>query len=73
LTTGRLLTRAVLGRRLPFFRMFEQLFGAGERFASALNHIGEWTDESAAAYADQARLERKAAQIQGKQQLAALK
>lgn len=42
-----------------FFLMFSTLFNAGERFASAINHIAISTDEMAAAYADEARIERQ--------------
>ena len=41
-----------------FFAMFAILFSAGERGASALNHLAIAMDETAAAYADEQRIER---------------
>lgn len=40
--------------------MVTKLFSAGEKFASAAEHIGTWTDESAAAFSDEARYKRAA-------------
>jgi hypothetical protein len=41
------------------FSMFTKLASAGEKAASALDHLGGWTDDTAAAFADQARVERE--------------
>lgn len=41
-----------------FFTMFATLFAAGERGASALNHLAVALDDTAAAYADEQRIER---------------
>lgn len=48
------------------FVMFKQLFAAFtmyflafEKLASAANNIAEWTNESSAAFADEARIERQ--------------
>ena len=47
------------------FNMFKQLFSAitlffvaTEKVASAANHLATWGDETAAAFADEARIER---------------
>jgi len=48
------------------FAMFKQLFSAitlffvaTEKLASASNHLSTWADETAAAFADEARIERQ--------------
>lgn len=48
------------------FNMFKQLFTAitvfftaAEKLASATNHLATWSDETAAAFADEARIQRK--------------
>ena len=48
------------------FAMFKQLFSAitlffvaTEKVASASNHLATWADETAAAFADEARIERQ--------------
>ena len=48
------------------FAMFKQLFltitlffVAVEKVASATNHLATWSDETAAAFADEARIERQ--------------
>ena len=40
--------------------MLSKLFSAGEKYASAIDHIGTVCDESAAAFADEARYKRAA-------------
>ena len=47
------------------FNMFTQLFATVsmfltgiQKFASAFNHIGTWTDETAGAFSDEARINR---------------
>ena len=47
------------------FAMFRQLFAAiasffsaAEKLGSAANHLGTWADESAGAFADEARIQR---------------
>lgn len=47
------------------FAMFSQLFAAiasffsaAEKLGSAANHLGTWADESAGAFADEARIQR---------------
>ena len=49
------------------FAMFTRIFSsisvwflAFEKLGSAANHIGTWTDESAGAFADEARIQRQA-------------
>ncbi len=56
-----------------FFRMFEKLFSAGEKGASALDHLGRSAEQSAAAYADQKEMERKAQMAQLNKQLTQIK
>ena len=48
------------------FAMFKQLFSAitlffvaTEKLASASNHLATWADETSAAFADEARIERQ--------------
>ena len=48
------------------FAMFTQLFNtirilflAGEKTAGALNHLAEWSEESAGSFADEARIKRQ--------------
>ena len=48
------------------FNMFKQLFSAitlffvaTEKIASASNHLATWADETAAAFSDEARIERQ--------------
>jgi LytS/YehU family sensor histidine kinase len=48
------------------FAMFKQLFTAitlyfkaAEKTASAVNHLADWAEETAAAFADEARIERQ--------------
>ena len=48
------------------FKMFRQmflalqtLFSAAEKGAKALEHLASWAEESAATYADEARLDRQ--------------
>ena len=48
------------------FNMFKQLFSAitlffvaTEKLASASNHLATWADETAAAFSDEARIERQ--------------
>lgn len=48
------------------FKMFAQLFsavtvffGATEKLANAANHIAGWAEDSAAAFEDEARVQRK--------------
>lgn len=41
------------------YSMFGMLFAALEKFASALNHLGGIADESAAAMADEAKIDRQ--------------
>jgi hypothetical protein len=46
-----------------FTRIFSSIsvwFMAFEKLGSAANHIGTWTDESAGAFADEARIQRQA-------------
>jgi hypothetical protein len=42
------------------FMAFATFFSAFQKFASALDHIGTYADESAGAFADTARIERQA-------------
>ena len=53
-------------RSITMFNMFKQLFSAitlffvaTEKLASASNHLATWADESAAAFSDEARIERQ--------------
>lgn len=41
------------------FAMFTKTAEAGENFASGLNHVAKWTDDTAAAFAAQAAMERE--------------
>ena len=41
------------------FGMFTKLASAGEKAASGLDHLGGWIDDTAAAFADQAKFERE--------------
>lgn len=43
-----------------FFSMLSMFFAGLEKFASAFNHLGGWGEETAAAFADEARVNRKA-------------
>lgn len=45
------------------------LFTAFNNFAMALNHISKWTEESAGSFADEARANRAAQQIELNKQL----
>jgi NAD-dependent DNA ligase len=40
------------------FGMVTKLFSAGEKYASAIEHIGTFVDESAAAFSDEAKHKR---------------
>ena len=42
-----------------FFAALAALFGASEKGANALSHLGDWAEESAAQFADKARMERR--------------
>ena len=42
-----------------FFLMFSSLFSAGNKFASALDNVAGWTEESSASFVDEAREQRK--------------
>lgn len=54
-----------------FFAALAALFGASEKGANALSHLGDWAEESAAQFADKARMERKLQLEQFKKQIAA--
>ena len=61
------------------FAMFKQLFAAFtlyfvafEKFAGAVNNVADWTNESTAAFADKARIERAKDLAKMKAQLAAV-
>lgn len=41
------------------FSMFTKLASAGEKAASALDHLGGWTEDTAASFADQAKADRE--------------
>lgn len=43
-----------------FFAMLSTLFSAGERGAKALDHLAAWSEETAGAFADEARIARRA-------------
>lgn len=42
-----------------FFSMISMFFSAGERIASASNHMATYLDQSAQSFAEQAEVERK--------------
>lgn len=42
------------------FSFITKLFSACEKGASAIDHLGTWADESAGAFADEARITRQA-------------
>jgi hypothetical protein len=44
-----------------FFAFFTQLFSAGEKLASAANHLATWADEAAGTFEDRARHDRQEA------------
>ena len=41
-----------------FFGMLSMFFMAGEKFASSINNVAEWADESTGAFTETARAER---------------
>ena len=41
------------------FAFIIQLFSAAEKFASAINNVAMWTDESTGTFTDEARLKRQ--------------
>lgn len=41
-----------------FFAAIASFFSAAEKLGSAANHLGTWADESAGAFADEARIQR---------------
>lgn len=43
-----------------FFAMLATLFSAGEKGAKALDHLATWGEETAGAFADEARINRRA-------------
>ena len=53
-----------------FFAALAALFGASEKGANALSHLGDWAEESAAQFADKARMERKVQMAQFARQIA---
>lgn len=42
-----------------FFAMLETLFGAGEKAAKAVDHLAAWGEQTAAAFKDEATVERE--------------
>jgi hypothetical protein len=59
--------RSLTLRSITMFAMFKQLFNAFtvlfmavEKGASAINHLTTWSEETAASFADEARVQRQA-------------
>ena len=46
------------------FRAMTKLFGAAEKGASAVDHLASWADETAGSFADEARQDRLARQVE---------
>lgn len=63
-------------RSITMFQMFNQLFSAFttffvalEKIAKASNHLATWSEETAGAFADEARLQRQAKKQRLEQEL----
>lgn len=50
----------MFGMFKQFFAMLTTLFGAAEKGAKALDHLATWSEETAGAFADEARINRRA-------------
>ena len=46
------------------FAAIASFFAAAEKLGSAANHLGTWADESAGAFADEARIQRAQKKLQ---------